>query len=146
MQQQFVKYWGDLEKTNNLLILAVVLNPRYKLGYVKFRFDSIYGVEESQSMVSKVKGVLLDLYEWYNIFYGSSGGSAKETDDVFSIGVGGGASDDLELGRLKATDKKDSLWGIKQQQEDINKGKSEVDLYLLERAEKLNERIDVLAW
>ncbi|TXG46520.1 hypothetical protein EZV62_006732 [Acer yangbiense] len=142
MQQKFDKYWGGLEKTNNLLIVAVVLDPRYKLGYVKFRFDSIYGVEESQSMISKVKGVLLDLYEWYNKFYGSSGGGAKETDDVFSIGV----SDDLELGRLKATDKEDSLWGMKQQEEDISKGKSEVDLYLLERAEKLNDRFDVLAW
>ncbi|KAK0597636.1 hypothetical protein LWI29_027138 [Acer saccharum] len=141
MQQKFDKYWGGLEKTNNLLIVAVVLDPRYKLGYVKFRFDSIYGVEESQSMISKVKGVLLDLDEWYNKFYGSSGGGAKETDDVFSIGVGGGASDDLELGRLKATDKEDSLWGMKQQEEDINKGKSEMDLYLLERAEKLNDSL-----
>ncbi|TXG63370.1 hypothetical protein EZV62_010364 [Acer yangbiense] len=102
-------------------IAVIVLDPRYKLGYVKFRFDSIYGVEESQSMISKVKGVLLDLYEWYNKFYGSSGGGAKETDDVFSIGV----SDDLELGRLKATDKEDSLWGMKQQEEDISKGKNE---------------------
>ncbi|KAI9160235.1 hypothetical protein LWI28_006419 [Acer negundo] len=84
-----------------------------------------------------------------------SGGGAKETDDVFSIRVGGKASDDLELGRLKATDKDDSLWGMKQQEEDrgmkqqeedIDKRKSEVDLYLLERAEKLNERFDVLAW
>ncbi|KAK0594800.1 hypothetical protein LWI29_000671 [Acer saccharum] len=122
MQQKFDKYWGGLEKTNNLLIVAVVLDPRYKLGYVKFRFDSIYGVEESQLMISKVKGVLLDLYEWYNKFYGSLGEGAKETD-VFSIGVGGEASDDLELGRLKATDKEDSLWGMKQQEEDINKGK-----------------------
>ncbi|KAK3212504.1 hypothetical protein Dsin_017210 [Dipteronia sinensis] len=109
MQQKFDKYWGGLEKTNNLLILAVVLDPRYKLGYVKFRFDSIYGVEESQSMLSKLKGVLLDLYEWYTRFYGSSGGGAKETDDVFSFGVGGGPSDDLEFGRLKATDEEDSL-------------------------------------
>ncbi|KAK3188999.1 hypothetical protein Dsin_028560 [Dipteronia sinensis] len=125
MQQKFDKYWGGLEKTNNLLILAVVLDPRYKLGYVKFRFDSIYGVEESQSMISKLKGVLLDLYEWYTRFYGSSGGDAKETDDVFSFGVGGGPSDDLEFGRLKATDEDDSLWGMKQQEEDINKAKSE---------------------
>ena len=62
------------------------------------------------------------------------------------FGVGGRTTDDLELGRLKATDKEDSLWGMKQQEEDINKGKSEVDLYLLERAEKLNDRFDVLAW
>ncbi|TXG51776.1 hypothetical protein EZV62_024300 [Acer yangbiense] len=106
-------------------IAVIVLDPRYKLGYVKFRFDSIYGVEESQSMISKLKGVLLDLYEWYNRFYGSLDGGAKETDDVFSIGIGGGNSDDLDLGRLKATDKEDSLWGMKQQEEDINKGKSE---------------------
>ncbi|KAK2635899.1 hypothetical protein Ddye_030691 [Dipteronia dyeriana] len=112
----------------------------------KFRFDSIFGVEESESMISKLKGVLLDLYKWYNRFYGSLGGGAKQIDDVFSFGVGGGPNDDLEISRLKATDQEDSLWGIKQQEEDINKGKSEVDLYLLERAEKLNERFDVLAW
>ncbi|TXG70006.1 hypothetical protein EZV62_004941 [Acer yangbiense] len=123
MQQKFIKYWGGLEKTNNLLILTVVLDPRYKFGYMKFRFDSIYGVEESQSMISKLKGVLLDLYEWCNRFYGSLDGGAKETDDVFSIGVGGGNSDDFDLGRLKATDKEDSLLGMKQQEEDINKGK-----------------------
>ena len=61
MQQKFIKYWGGLEKTNNLLILAVVLDPRYKLGYVKFRFDSIYGVEESQSMISKVERCVVRL-------------------------------------------------------------------------------------
>ncbi|KAK3195803.1 hypothetical protein Dsin_027113 [Dipteronia sinensis] len=72
--------------------------------------------------------------------------NTKETDDVFSFGVGSGPNDDLEFGRLKGTDEKDSLWGMNQQEEDINKGKSEVDLYLLERAEKLNERFDVLVW
>ncbi|TXG53727.1 hypothetical protein EZV62_018983 [Acer yangbiense] len=112
----------------------------------KFRFDSIYGVVESKSMISKLKGVLSDLYEWYDRFYSSSGRGAKETDDVFSFGVGSGPSDDLEFSRLMATDKEDSLWGMKQQEEDINKGKSEMDLYLLKRAEKLNERFDVLAW
>ncbi|KAK0575110.1 hypothetical protein LWI29_034160 [Acer saccharum] len=116
-------------------------NVKVQIGLCEVPVDSIYGVEESQSMISKLKGVLLDLYEWYNRFYGSLDGGAKETDDVFSIGVGGGNSDDLDLGRLKATDKEDSLWGMKQQEEDINKGKSEVDLYLLECVEKLNERL-----
>ncbi|TXG73419.1 hypothetical protein EZV62_001998 [Acer yangbiense] len=99
----------------------------YKLAYVKFRFDTIYGVEESHSMIYKLIGVLSDLYEWYNRFYGSSGGGAKETDDMFSFGVGSEPIDDLEFDRLKTTDKEDSLWGMKQQEEDINKGKSEVD-------------------
>ncbi|KAK2641027.1 hypothetical protein Ddye_022790 [Dipteronia dyeriana] len=89
----------------------------------KFRFDSIFGVEESESMISKLKGVLLDLYEWDNRFYRSSGGGAKKTDDVFSFGVGGGPNDDLQISRLKAIDQEDSLWGMKQQEEDINKGK-----------------------
>ncbi|KAK2665293.1 hypothetical protein Ddye_003867 [Dipteronia dyeriana] len=95
---------------------------------------------------SKLKCVLLDLYDWYNRFYGTLGGGLKETDDVFSLGVGSGPSDDIEFERLKATDKEDSLCGMKQQEEDVNKGKSEVDLYLLECLEKLNKRFDVLAW
>ncbi|KAK0583224.1 hypothetical protein LWI29_034802 [Acer saccharum] len=122
---------------------------------IEWGIDKVFTitVDNETSNTTAIGYVIRKLNSWQDDgtvlegkFYGSSGRGAKETDDMFSIGVGGGASDDLELGRLKATDKEDSLWGMKQQEQDITKGKSEVDLYLLERAEKLNERFDVLAW
>ncbi|KAK3231813.1 hypothetical protein Dsin_003694 [Dipteronia sinensis] len=44
MKQKFDKYWKGLDKTNNLLIIAVFFDPRYKFSYVKWRFDAFYGV------------------------------------------------------------------------------------------------------
>ena len=34
MKIKFDKYWGDVEKFNPLLFVAVVLDPRYKQSYV----------------------------------------------------------------------------------------------------------------
>ncbi|TXG46355.1 hypothetical protein EZV62_028145 [Acer yangbiense] len=96
-------------------------------------------------MISKLKGVLSDLSECYNKFYGSLGVGAKETDDMLSFGVGSGPSDDLEFDMLKAIDKEYNLRGMKKQEEDINIEKSEVELYLLECVENLNDRFDVFA-
>ena len=35
MKQKYDKYWGDLLTINGALLLAVVLDPRYKLGYLR---------------------------------------------------------------------------------------------------------------
>ncbi|TXG57047.1 hypothetical protein EZV62_018360 [Acer yangbiense] len=86
MKQKFDKYWKGLDKTNNLLIIAVVLNPRYKFGYMKWRFDAFYGVTQSQSMLSSLKEVLVNLYEYYVTQYGSV--SVRSNDDVSSFGSG----------------------------------------------------------
>ncbi|GKV32817.1 hypothetical protein SLEP1_g41390 [Rubroshorea leprosula] len=38
MRVKFNKYWGGMDKVNVLLLIAVVLEPHYKLEYVKFCF------------------------------------------------------------------------------------------------------------
>ncbi|KAK0573469.1 hypothetical protein LWI29_008458 [Acer saccharum] len=86
MKQKFDKYWKGLDKTNNLLIIAVVLDPRYKFGYVKWRFDAFYGVTQSHSMFSSLKEVLVDLYEYSVTQYGSV--SVRSNDDVSSFRSG----------------------------------------------------------
>ncbi|KAK2658635.1 hypothetical protein Ddye_005168 [Dipteronia dyeriana] len=73
-------------------------------------------ITERDPLVSKIA---LSMQQKVDKFYGSLGRGAKQTDDVFSFGVGGGPNDDLEFNRLKAADQKDSLCGMKQQEEDI---------------------------
>lgn len=34
MKIKFDEYWGNVDKVNNILIVAVVLDPRYKLEFV----------------------------------------------------------------------------------------------------------------
>ncbi|KAK2648440.1 hypothetical protein Ddye_015929 [Dipteronia dyeriana] len=133
------KYWGSLDETNNLLIIAVVLDPRYKLAYVKWRFDAFFGVQQSQLMLSSLKDVLVDLYECYVKLY--SGVGVKSNDGVSSSGSGV-----PETFCEKEKFREDSLWGQKQQEEDVSMGKSEVELYLLEACEKLNDKFDLLVW
>ena len=36
MKLKFDKHWGSVDRINPMLFVAVVVNPRYKLKYVKF--------------------------------------------------------------------------------------------------------------
>ena len=45
-----------------MLFVAVVLNPRYRLKYVKFWFREWYGKDKGDEMSSKVRDALKMLY------------------------------------------------------------------------------------
>ena len=45
-----------------MLLVAVVLDPRYRLKYVKFWFRERYGKDKGDEMSSKVRDVLKRLY------------------------------------------------------------------------------------
>jgi len=45
--------------------VAVVLDPRFKLKYVRFCFGRLYDVEETENFTIKVKDTLLRLFEHY---------------------------------------------------------------------------------
>ena len=38
MHEKFDKYWGDIEKLNLMMFVAIVLDPRYQLRFVNFGF------------------------------------------------------------------------------------------------------------
>ncbi|XP_050260111.1 zinc finger BED domain-containing protein RICESLEEPER 1-like [Quercus robur] len=65
MQTKFEKYWGEGEKINPLLYVAVVFDPRKKLRFLKFSFSEIYGNAVAEVMVDKVKDLLFKLYNFY---------------------------------------------------------------------------------
>ena len=65
MIAKYKKYWGDQDTQNFLLYVAVVLDPRFKLKYVRFCFGRLYDVEEVENFTIKVKDTLLRLFEHY---------------------------------------------------------------------------------
>nr|XP_023872413.1 zinc finger BED domain-containing protein RICESLEEPER 2-like [Quercus suber] len=65
MQTKFEKYWGEGEKINPLLYVAVVLDPQKKLRILKFSFSEVYGNAVAEVMVDKVKDLLYKLYNFY---------------------------------------------------------------------------------
>uniref|UniRef100_A0A803MBZ5 Uncharacterized protein n=1 Tax=Chenopodium quinoa TaxID=63459 RepID=A0A803MBZ5_CHEQI len=66
MKEKFEKYWGDPEKMNLLIFIAVVLGPRYnKLDYVEWMITEIYDPIVASKLVNNVKEALNALYEEY---------------------------------------------------------------------------------
>ncbi|KAK0595199.1 hypothetical protein LWI29_004436 [Acer saccharum] len=59
MKFKFEKYWGSLETTNKLLIIAVVLDPMYKLQYVSYCFAVLYGAGSRDSMTANIKDAVI---------------------------------------------------------------------------------------
>ena len=69
MQTKFEKYWGEGEKNNPLLYVAVVFDPRKRLRFLKFSFSEIYGNAVAEVMVDKVKNLLFKLNNFYTFIH-----------------------------------------------------------------------------
>ncbi|KAL5811129.1 hypothetical protein ACOSQ3_027865 [Xanthoceras sorbifolium] len=143
MQQKFDKYWGSLDKTNNLLIIACLLDPRYKLGYILFRFQHFYGAEIGRSMTTRVRQLLEELY----IFYRSSNSNVDASRAILSCGGGGEcpvSEQPIQVDKYKVREAK--LWENYQQELHVAVEKTELELYLLENCEPANTKFDILSW
>ena len=66
MKSKFDKYWGKGDKINHLSYVAMVLDPRKKLRFLKFSFSKIYGNEVADEMIELVRGTLVKLYDYYS--------------------------------------------------------------------------------
>jgi hypothetical protein len=77
MKVKFRKYWSDV---HGLIEVATVLDPRYKLKFMKAFYSTIYG-EESSVTESEVCRVRILLYELVLEYQGSMEGMAT-TDGV----------------------------------------------------------------
>ncbi|KAF7844465.1 zinc finger BED domain-containing protein RICESLEEPER 2-like [Senna tora] len=69
MKLKYDKYWGRPENMNPLLVIGVVLDPRYKFGYVNNTFNDIYDNDPilCESMKKKVIDTLYLLYDKYSV-------------------------------------------------------------------------------
>ncbi|KAL5560120.1 hypothetical protein UlMin_036331 [Ulmus minor] len=77
MKLKFDKYWGNPENINLLMFLAIVLDPRYKMGYVKFSLQYFYDVQTVASVTLLIEHTLNRLYAVY-------GGGFKPMSDESS--------------------------------------------------------------
>lgn len=62
MKLKFDKYWRNCSL---ILSVASVLDPRFKLGLVHFYYSSIYGRDEIEIHVTKIRNAIVDLYSDY---------------------------------------------------------------------------------
>ena len=50
---------------NHLLYVGLVLDPRYKLRYLEYCFDTLYERQKAIDMAGRVKAILGYLYKSY---------------------------------------------------------------------------------
>ncbi|KAF7822109.1 zinc finger BED domain-containing protein RICESLEEPER 2-like [Senna tora] len=50
MKIKFDKYWGNIKNVNLIILIACVLNPRYKMKYVEFAFARLYDTSTANAL------------------------------------------------------------------------------------------------
>ncbi|XP_060673916.1 zinc finger BED domain-containing protein RICESLEEPER 2-like [Ziziphus jujuba] len=65
MKMTLDKYLGPIGKINKLLFVAHVLDPRFKLSFIKIAIDRLYPQEVCNEILQGVKDALNRLFEFY---------------------------------------------------------------------------------
>ncbi|KAF2322117.1 hypothetical protein GH714_006967 [Hevea brasiliensis] len=69
MKVKFDKYWGDPDKMNKIIYIAVVVDPRYKLEFMEFALSAVYGKEKGMELAKKIKLTVYELFDEYKKTY-----------------------------------------------------------------------------
>ncbi|OMO63296.1 putative Zinc finger, BED-type [Corchorus olitorius] len=132
MFAKFEKYWSDFSL---ILAIAVTLDPRYKLQFVEYSYQTLYG--ENSEQFSKISATLYGLFNEYVVANASTStsksntsSSASETQIEQPISA---RSSRLESGRKKFLKNYQSFESAKF---GAMMDKSQLDLYLEEKPVK----------
>ncbi|KAH9771789.1 BED-type domain-containing protein [Citrus sinensis] len=137
------KYWDSVDTINQLLIIAVVLDPRYKLNYVLFCFEQLHNPEKAEEITSNIKKLLLKLYKTYCPMESTSGDGSQSSNDVWAIDAGLKRKNGKDYAFINT---KTQYKQLKVQKDSIDL-KNEVERYLFEPSEdEIDDRFDVLGW
>ncbi|XP_077237332.1 zinc finger BED domain-containing protein RICESLEEPER 1-like [Tasmannia lanceolata] len=131
MKEKFDKYWGNIDKVNMMLLLAVVLDPRFKLKYVKFCYSKLYTSDKVSALTNRVGGALHRLFVHYK-----SISSPPTTSTVQNV-------NDMEVVESEIVDSEFVAFLKEEESED---SKSEVDRYLEEGCETQDPKFEILNW
>ncbi|XP_054820316.1 zinc finger BED domain-containing protein RICESLEEPER 2-like [Prosopis cineraria] len=77
MKEKYDKYWGDPLKMNQLIYIAAILDPQYKLEWVQFALCKMFN-DEGENLAKQVKDVFIALYHEYKEHVSPSKQSEKE--------------------------------------------------------------------
>uniref|UniRef100_A0A9I9E5H5 Transposase n=1 Tax=Cucumis melo TaxID=3656 RepID=A0A9I9E5H5_CUCME len=125
MKAKFEKYWGNNEKNNLLLYVAIVLDPRKKLRFVSFCLKNVFDPEVAESMENVAEQCCRRLFHKYSTTRSGSRQGCSSTNFVYDT--------------IVEEFKDDSTTPFKQ-------GSSEIDIYLLEANVRTEGDFDILQW
>ncbi|XP_077217892.1 zinc finger BED domain-containing protein RICESLEEPER 2-like [Tasmannia lanceolata] len=143
MKEKYDKYWGKIERANIMVLVAVVLDPRYKLKYLEFCYSKIHAIDDVARLIERVKDVMDRLLRHYqSIEVAPDGPDVPSTQFNQPIHQSGSqliTGDCFEF-QLQHEYRKQL-----EEEENVQYG-SELDRYLLERVEKDSGEFKILYW
>ncbi|KAL0437833.1 UNVERIFIED_CONTAM: Zinc finger BED domain-containing protein RICESLEEPER 1 [Sesamum radiatum] len=126
---------------NMVIYYAIILDPRYKLEYIEFSFDTLYeDATQCLLMKEKVKDGMVELFNTYKAMYESSGSSSLSNPISSSILASTTCLDMASRTRMQERFQKFKTEG----KSDVVK--SELDKYLGEDLEVFRKEFDILNW
>ena len=81
---------------HNLVTIATVLDPRFKMKLVEFYFPKIFGNEDSKYEIEKVRQICDELIDKYKKKYHSSGNGSQSSTSSFQFEMTTGAGKQVE--------------------------------------------------
>ena len=136
MRKKFDKYWGSIDSTNRMLFVAVVLDPRYKIKYLRVKYSNHYGQIMAEDLVKKITDLLTEMIEEYKALNGER---LKESQSSFSA-----LKKNTDVVNVKKRYVDEFFIDEEKDQEDAFLG--ELNIYLGERLEKYTPEFDLLGW
>ena len=133
MRGNFDKYWGALSKLNVMLFIAVVLDPRYKMNYLRVKYTTYYGENESQELVDRITKALKIMMDEYN---------SKNEERVETVMNHCPLHNEID----EAMEEEIDNYFIVLEKEKQLAAKGELERYLDEFSEKFTLEFDILAW
>ncbi|KAF7822018.1 zinc finger BED domain-containing protein RICESLEEPER 2-like [Senna tora] len=140
MKTKLDKYWDGGDNMNYMLFVAVVLDPRHKMTYIEFCFSKMYGLDKCKHMLVKLKELLVNLFEYYQVLYPlppDSTDSSCLISDTSSFGGGGNDRDDESWS---------SQFYSQIRRKQSSEKKNELDKYLEDEVEFNYDGFDILKW
>ena len=139
MKIKYDKYWGNVEKFNTLFYIATIVDPRYKMAYLKWSFNDIYDPLLASELLSKVRMDMYRLYGWYCELYGPKEATYQEGQS--SNAVNCGPQEEKSAHKARTTAFKSHL-----KEKDSIEAKNEFERYLAEPCIDADDSFSVLEW
>ncbi|CAK8534811.1 unnamed protein product [Lathyrus sativus] len=146
MLEKFCKYWVDITKMNQLLYFVIIFDSRYKLRYVEWCFDDMYGKDSDtkKSVLKDINDNLSKMFDLYKQAHDIAGGSVTSVAAAVSHGETA-ASDELPTYIARENAFQEHLMSIDSVEEE-----TELQSYIAGKCltfnEKDKEKFDILCW
>ncbi|XP_031284418.1 zinc finger BED domain-containing protein RICESLEEPER 2-like [Pistacia vera] len=146
MKEKFDKYYGSVDRSNMMVLIAAVLDPQFKIKYVEWGYKKIYGndFQKVGLMYGKLRDLLQRLYDFYvevvSSFQESQVSTSSQPTEIGQSSVTGVSCDDSDYD--PSLDEYEEEMKI----EVHDMTKSELEIYLEEKCLLVKSNLNILDW